>query len=190
MPPQVAQVLFENYLNGSSILDICKMYSEYDPLAIHYTAYHYDWPLNRDELTIDLQDRIKQKILHSKYQQLELVDGMIKVAHIEAMNSIRTYIKHPCDKNMPKTFRITSIKELSEAITMMERIVGQDNIKKVEMIKKEVDATSEDMKDDAKAKKAASEAATVAAAKIVENKSDELTEKTAKELLAALNKGK
>jgi len=177
LPPQVAQMLFESYLNGSSISDICKMYSEYDNLAIHYTAYHYDWPLNRDELTIDMQDRIKQKLLNSKMQQLELVDGMIKVAHIEAMNAIRSYIKHPCDKNIPKIFRIKSIKELSDAITMMGNIVGQDNIKKVEMIKKDVAATAEDEK------RMSSESRQA-------HKDANLSEKTAKELLSALNKDK
>ena len=180
LPPQVAQMLFESYLNGSSLSDICRMYSEYDSLAVHYTAYHYDWPLNRDELTVDMQDRIKQKILSSKMQQLELVDGMIKVAHIEAMNAIRSYIKHPCDKNIPKIFRIKSIKELSDAIEMMGRIVGQDNIKKVEMIKKDVAATAEDERrmneNSAESRQA--------------NKDANLSEKTAKELLSALNKNK
>lgn len=145
------------------------MYSEYDPEAIHYSAYHYDWPLRRDDLAIDLQDRIKQKILNSKYKQLELVDSMIKVAHIEAMQAFQAYIKHPSDKNIPKTFRITSIKDLSTAIDMMSQIIGQDNMKKLEIIKKETEE-----EESAPSRRARS--------------TPELTEKSAKELISSLNK--
>ena len=148
------------------------MYSEYDSGAIHYTAYHYDWPLNRDELTIDVQDRIKQKILNSKHMQLELVDNMIKVAHAEAMSAFKAYLKHPCDRNIPKTFRIKSIRDLAEAIDMMSKIVGQDNIKKMEIVKSDKEDESE-----SKNKKA----------KVIES---DLSEKTAKDLLTAINKVK
>lgn len=141
------------------------MYGEYESGAIHFTAYHYDWPLRRDDLTIDIQERIKQKIINSKFQQIELVDSMIRVAHVEAMQSFQSYIKHPCDKNLPKTFRIKTIKDLEAAIDMMAKIIGQDNMKRVEIIK-----TSKD--DDVP--KQSSEA--------------ELSDKNAKDLISALNK--
>lgn len=169
LPPQVAEKLFESYLNGSSLAEICRMYSEYDSGAVHYTAYHYDWPLNRDDLAIDIQSRIKQKILNSKFKQLELVDSMIKVAHVEAMQSFHAYLKHPNDRNLPKTFRIKSIKDLAIAIDMMSTIVGQDNVKKIEMI----DGGKKDLEDDKPTKAAA-----------------ELTEETAKQVLKALNEAK
>lgn len=165
LPPQVCEKLFEQYMNGSSIAEICKMYSEYDASAIFFTAYHYDWPARRDDLSIDIQDRIKQKILNSKFQQLELVDSMIRVAHIEAMGAFQTYIKHPSDKNIPKNFRIKTIKDLAEAIEMMAKIVGQDMMKKVEIIK--TDREEEPKK------------------KIGEA---ELTDSSAKDIISAINK--
>lgn len=169
LPPQVAEKLFESFLNGSSLAEICRMFSEYDSGAIHFTAYHYDWPLARDELAIDIQSRIKQKILNSKFKQLELVDSMIKVAHVEAMQAFNVYLKHPNDRNLPKTFRIKSIKDLSIAIDMMSTIVGQDNVKKIEMI----DGGKKEQEEEKSANAVA-----------------ELTEETAKQVLKALNEAK
>jgi hypothetical protein len=168
LPPQVTEKLFEVYMGGSSLAEIARMYTEYDSGAICYTAYHYDWPGMRDDLTIDLQSRIKQKILHSKFQQLELVDSMIKVAHTEAMQSFQSYLKFPNDRNLPKTFRIKSIKDLQSAIDMMSTIVGQDNVKKIEMIEGKPQDNSP--KTDSTGKV--------------------LSEETAKDLLTALNKKK
>ena len=174
LPPEVCERLFESYLSGSSLKEVCKMYSEYDPLAIHYSAYHYDWPLRRDDIAIDMQERVKQKILTSKFQQLELVESMIKVAHIEAITAFQAFIKHPSEKNIPKVFRIKSIKDLSEAIGMMSQIVGQESMKRIEIVRREEDPSDE--KSEARGTRT--------------KKKDDLSEDTAKDLISAINKTK
>ena len=134
LPPHVAEKMFETYIGGSSLAEVSKYNSEYSQGSIYYTAYKLCWPQIRDEICVELQSRIKQKVLHSKYQQLELVGTMIQVAHIEAMNAMYTYLKHPNDKNLPKTLRIKSIRDLSIAIEMMANIIGQNQHKQIDIV--------------------------------------------------------
>lgn len=131
LPPQVAEKCFESYLGGASLAEVAKYHNEYSQAIILFTAYHYNWPAIRDEVIMDLQNRVKQKVLYSKYQQLELVSTMIQVAHTETMQAMQTYLKHPNDKNLPKTMRIKSIKDLATAIEMVSQIIGQDNSKNI-----------------------------------------------------------
>jgi len=125
--------MFEAYLGGASLAEVSKHFHEYSQSAIYYTAYHYNWPAIRDELTLDLQNRLKQKVLYSKYQQLELVSTMIQVAHTENMHAMQAYLKNPTDRNLPKGMRLKTIKELQAAIDMMAVIIGQDNMKKIDV---------------------------------------------------------
>ncbi len=166
LPPQVAEKVFEAYLGGASLAEVSRFHNEYSQSAIYYTAYHYDWPAVRDEIAIDLQTRVKQKVLYSKYQQLELVSTMIQVAHAETINAMQIYLKNPNDKNLPKTMRIKSIKDLHLAIEMMSQIIGQDN-------NKNISVTGMVETKPAEGSKPASQA--------------ELTETTAHALLKALN---
>jgi hypothetical protein len=129
LPTHLSSRMFEVYISGASLADIAKTFPECNQSSILYTAYHYNWPAERDEFVSSLQERIKQKLLYSKYQQLELVHNMIQVAHVEANNAMMAYIKNPCDKNLPKTLKIQSIKDLQMAIEMISSIVGQDNHK-------------------------------------------------------------
>lgn len=131
LPPQAAIKIYEQYINGSSISEVCNMFSEYSRGIIVYTAYTLNWPATRDEFTLDLQTRVKQKVLYSKYQQLELVSTMISVAHVETMQAMQLYLKNPNDKNLPKTMRIKTIRDLSMAIEMMSQVIGQDNSKNI-----------------------------------------------------------
>lgn len=133
LPPQVTQILFDRYLSGSSLTDLAREFPEYSREAIAYTAYRYDWPTVRDDLVYDMQNQMKQKVLSSKLKQLDLVSNMIEVAHREANQAMLAYIKHPCDKNLPKTLRIKTIKELQTAIEMISTIIGQDNSKSIKI---------------------------------------------------------
>lgn len=172
LPPQIAEKMFESYLGGSSLAEVSRHFNEYSQASIYYTAYHYNWPSIRDEVIADIQGRIKQKVLFSKYKQLELVDTMIKVAHVEAMQAMQLYLKNPNDKNLPKNLRIKSIKDLQAAIEMMSQIIGQDNSKNIS-ITGNITTTSEEP---AEGKGGPT---TVEGA---------LTEATAKALLKAMNK--
>jgi hypothetical protein len=96
-----------------------------------YTAWHYNWGAMRDDLFLDLQERVKQKVLYSKFQQLELVGNMISVAHVQANQAMQAYIKNPTERNLPKALRINTIKDLALAIEMMSQIIGQDQHKSI-----------------------------------------------------------
>lgn len=133
LPPLVAEKMFEQFLGGSSLAEVARFYSEYSTNAVYFTAYHYNWPAQRDEYALDIQTRVKQKVLHSKYQQIDLVGTMIQVAHTETMQAMQMYLKNPNDRNLPKTLRIKTIKELSMAIEMMGNIIGQDNNKRIDV---------------------------------------------------------
>jgi hypothetical protein len=173
LPPQVSEKIFETYVNGSSLAEVCKFYNEYSPGMIIFTAYHYNWPAIRDEISLDLQTRVKQKVLYSKYQQLELVSTMIQVAHVETMQAMQLYLKNPNDKNLPKTLRIKSLKDLQMAIEMMSQVIGQDNSKNISITGNINTTTTEEP------------------AKQSGNIQEVLTEATAKSLLKAMNqKGK
>jgi hypothetical protein len=169
LPPQAAEKIFEAYLGGASLAEVCKFYNEYSQGIIVYTAYHYNWPAIRDEIALDLQGRVKQKVLYSKYQQLELVSTMIQVAHTETMQAMQLYLKNPNDKNLPKTMRIKTIKELGMAIEMMAQIIGQDNSKNISITGNITTSPSEET---------TKQAGTVDGV---------LTEATAKTLLKAMN---
>jgi hypothetical protein len=131
LPPLVVEKMFERYLAGSSFLDITKAFPEYSRESILYSAWKYDWPMERDQFVTELQSRMRHKIVYSKFQQLELVSNMIGVAYVEANQAMQAYIKHPCDRNIPKILRIKSVKELYQAIEMMAMVIGQDNNKTV-----------------------------------------------------------
>jgi hypothetical protein len=149
LPPLVVEKLFEQYLGGSSLLDITKQYPEYTKEAILYSAWKYDWPAERDMYVTELQSRMRQRVMHSKFQQLELVSNMIRVAHVEANQAMQAYLKHPCDRNTPKILRIKSIKELHMAIEMMSMITGQDNNKNL-TVNGEVSVNNENVSTDQK----------------------------------------
>jgi len=133
LPPLACEKVFEQYLSGSTFMEICKMYPDYSRESILYSAWRYNWPEERDTYIIELQARLRQKVLYSKMQQLELVSNMITVAHAEANNAMLAYIKYPNDRNLPKTLRIKTIRDLSMAIEMMASITGQDNNKTVKV---------------------------------------------------------
>ena len=134
LSPMAAEKIFESYLGGKSLSEVCAVYSEYTPSIIYFTAYHYNWPALRDDMVLDIQLRVKQKVLYSKYQQLELVSTMIQVAHVESMQAMTLYLKNPSDRNIPKTLRIKTIKDLSMAIEMMSSIIGQDQHKSISVM--------------------------------------------------------
>ena len=131
LPPHVLPKMFESYLSGSSLSEVAKLNSEFSSSAILYSAYQYNWPAMRDEIVMDLQERVKQKVLYSKFQQLELVGDMIQVAHAEAHQVMQAYIKNPSERNLPKILRIKNIRDLSMAIEMMSQIIGQDQHKSI-----------------------------------------------------------
>lgn len=170
LPPQAAEKAFEVYLGGASLAEVCKFHNEYSQAVVVYTAYHYNWPAIRDEIAADLQTRVKQKVLYSKYQQLELVSTMINVAHVETMQAMQLYLKNPNDKNLPKTMRIKTIKDLGMAIEMMAQVIGQDNSKNIS-ITGNITTTPGDEP-----------------AKITSTSDGALTENTAKALLKSMNK--
>ncbi len=111
--------------------EIIKMHPEYEAGCILYTAYHYDWCRDRDEYFQEIQGRLKQKAIVSTSQQLDLVSGLIHAAWAETMPALLAYVKHPCEKNIPKTLKIKSLKDLQLAISMMSTITGQSNNKSV-----------------------------------------------------------
>lgn len=123
--------MFETYLAGASFPEVSKMYPEFSPTAVLFTGYHYGWPTLRDEMVLDLQERVKQKVLYSKFQQLELVGNMIHVAHVEANQAMQAYIKNPSERNLPRILRIKTIVDLSRAIEMMSQVIGQDQHKSI-----------------------------------------------------------
>ena len=133
LPPIVCEKIFEQYIAGATLAEITKLFPEYTREAVLYSAWKYNWPTERDNFVVELQTRMRQKVMYSKFQQLELVSNMIQVAHIEACTAMQAYIKHPCDRNLPKTLRIKTIKDLSMAIEMMASITGQDNNKTVKV---------------------------------------------------------
>lgn len=133
LPPQVTTLLFDRYIGGSSLMDLFREFPEYTRESIAYTAYHYSWPTVRDDLIFDMQTQMKQKVMASKMKQLDLVSNMIEVAHREANQALLAYIKHPCDKNLPKTLRIKTIKELQVAVDMIGTIINQDNQKNIKV---------------------------------------------------------
>lgn len=171
LPPAVAEKCFESYLSGASLAEVARDHNEYNQQAIYFTAYHYNWPAIRDEIVTDLQTRIKQKVLYSKYQQLELVSTMIRVAHTEVMQAMQTYLKNPNDRNLPKTMRIKTIKDLSMAIEMISQVIGQDQHKSIS-VTGNIDTVA----------KEAADAVAISAT------GGSLTESTAKALLKAMNK--
>lgn len=126
LPPHVSEKMFESYLSGLSFSEVSKMYPEFSSSAVMFTGYHYNWPAMRDEMVMDIQERVKQKVLYSKFQQLELVGNMIHVAHAEANQAMQNYIKNPSERNLPRILRIKTIRDLSTAIEMMSQIIGQD----------------------------------------------------------------
>lgn len=168
LPPQAAEKAFEAFLGGASLAEVCKFHAEYSTALVVYTAYHYNWPAIRDEIIIDLQSRVKQKVLYSKYQQLELVSTMIQVAHVETLQAMQLYLKNPNDRNLPKTMRIRTIKELAMAIEMMSQVIGQDQHKSIS-ISGNIETITETIK------------------KSPDSVEGMLTEATAKGLLKAMN---
>jgi hypothetical protein len=131
LAPETAAKLFELFLNGSSAREIQRLNKAYPLGSILDAQVRYKWTEKKEQYAIELQQKIKDRVLKAQLETTELMTDMLTAARRKHSDKLKKFIQSGNESDLDGVINIDSIQGLMKVTEGLLKITGQDKISKV-----------------------------------------------------------
>lgn len=122
---------FNLYLNGSDTKEIYRLNPTIPYEAIIWARFKYNWDRQKEEYIFNLQVAVRDKVLKAQLDTTELMTDILAAAKQLNGDKIKRYLQTKDVKDLEGALQAESITGLLKVIEGLQKITGQDNIKRV-----------------------------------------------------------
>lgn len=123
--------MYELFLNGSDAQEIHRLNKAFPLGAILDAQVRYKWTDKRDEYSIELQDKVKSKVMKVQLETTDLMSDILSAARRKHSDKLKKYIQSGDENDLQGVISVESIQGLLKVMEGLLKITGQDRISKV-----------------------------------------------------------
>lgn len=133
LSPDTAIQFFSLYLQGRSLSEIVDLNPQYSLGTIVNSAVEGRWDLKYKEYLEELYSKAKNRTLQTAAEGVGFIADLLAVTHIKDGTKLKKYIQTEDPECLKGgNFEIQSLRQYKEAVEVLMKLTGQDNIKKVQ----------------------------------------------------------
>lgn len=132
LAPDTIASLFQLYISGSDCSEIHRLNKSFPFEAILWARVKYDWDRQRDNYIMDLQDKIRDKVVMSQCLATELMADLLTATMKKNGDKIKKFIQTGNEADLGDALRVSDLKELLKVAEGLQKITGQDRVHKLE----------------------------------------------------------
>lgn len=129
---ETAVRFFELYLNGSDCAEIHRLNKPFPFEAILWARIKYEWDKKKDEITIALTEKTKEKAVKAALETTGLLSDMLIAASKKHGDKLKKYIQTGNEEDLGDSMSIDNIASLIRAVEGLQKITGADRIQKID----------------------------------------------------------
>src|SRR5271166_1598899 len=122
---------FISYLNGNDCREICKLQPGLPYEAILWAKFKYNWDRQKEEHIFNLHNAIKERVVKAQLDTTALISDMLTAASRLHGEKIKKYLQTGNATDLGDAMKIDSIGGLIKVVEGLQKITGQDNIKRI-----------------------------------------------------------
>lgn len=128
MAPSLSAKCFGMFLEGYSASDIQKTNPQFPLGMILHAQVKYQWDKQRDEYTMQLYQRIRDKVLNTQLSSVEFISDLLSATNKRNGKKLKRYFQTGDEADLPD-IEIKSLLTYNKAVEVLARLTGQDNKK-------------------------------------------------------------
>jgi hypothetical protein len=134
LAPQTAIQFFSLFLQGKTLKEIADINPQYSLGTITNSAVEGRWDLKYKEYLEELYTKARTRVAQTAAEGVGFIADLLAVTHIKDGTKLKRYIQTE-DPDCLKggNFEIQSLRQYKEAVEVLMKLTGQDNIKKVQI---------------------------------------------------------
>lgn len=132
LAPDTVGSLYQLYLNGSDCREIHRLNKAFPYESILWARIKYDWDAQKDDYVIELQNKIREKVIKSQLETTELMADLLTATSKMHSDKIKKYIQTGNEADLGNSMTIDSLAQLLRIAEGLQKITGQDRTQKIE----------------------------------------------------------
>ena len=119
--------MFQLFLEGYSCSEIAKQNPPFNEIDLLYCRKKYNWDIEKDKYAMELQQRVREKLMKTKLESLEFLSNTLAASHKYHNAQLLKYIQSGKEEDKPENLisGTTSYKAIIETIA---KLTGEDRI--------------------------------------------------------------
>ena len=134
LAPPTAIQFFALYLQGKTLTEIAELNPQYSLGTIVNSAVLDRWDAKYQDYLEELYFNAKNRVVQTAAEGVGFISDLLAVTHIKDGTKLKKYIQTEdpeCLKG--SNFEIASLRQYKEAVEVLMKLTGQDNIKKIQV---------------------------------------------------------
>lgn len=130
LSPDAGARMYELFLHGSDAREIQRLNKAFPLGGILDAQVRYKWTQRRDQYYIELQDRVKDKVIKSQLETTELMTDILAAARKKHSDKLKKFIQSGDEKDLDGVMNIETLQSLLKVTEGLLKITGQDRVTK------------------------------------------------------------
>ncbi len=130
LSPEAGARMFELFLHGSDAREIQRLNKAFPLGGILDAQVRYKWTQRRDAYYIELQDRVRDKVIKAQLETTELMTDILSAARKKHSDKLKKFIQSGDEKDLDGVMNVETIQSLLKVTEGLLKITGQDRVTK------------------------------------------------------------
>lgn len=131
LAPDTAAKIYELFLNGTPIDEICKINKSLPRGSILHARIKFRWDDSRESYMQELHNRTKEKVIRAQLETTTLISDLLVAATKKHQTKIQKFLQTGNEADLGEDLNINSITNLLKLAEGLQKITGQDRTTKV-----------------------------------------------------------
>lgn len=132
LAPDTVGALYQLFLNGSDCGEIHRLNKALPYEAILWARIKYGWDKKREDYIVELQEKIREKVMQSQLQTTELMADLLTATARKHGDKIKKFIQTGEEADLGEALSIDNLGQLLKIAEGLQKITGQDRVTKFE----------------------------------------------------------
>lgn len=132
LSPDASARMFELFLNGSDAREIHRLNKAFPLGGVLDAQVRYKWTKMRDDYVIELQGRVREKVMKAQMETTELMTDILAAARKKHSDKLKKFLQSGDEKDLDGVINIDTIQGLMKVTEGLLKITGQDRVTKTE----------------------------------------------------------
>lgn len=128
LSPDASARMYELFVNGSDAREIQRINRAFPLGGILDAQIRYKWTQKRDQYALELQDKVKDKVMKAQLETTELLTDVLAVARRKYSDKLKKFIQSGDEKDLEGAINVESIQSLLKVTEGLLKITGQDRV--------------------------------------------------------------